>query len=88
MKIRTPKSIGVADRTYTGWGLRADVLKQFNQNWGMSARIEYMLGETDISLPQSPASTLTRKQDDDRLYVQSELVEHFDKSHIGWLPQG
>ncbi len=82
------ENIDVADLTYGGWGLRADALKQFNPNWGVSARVEYMFGETDTSLPVSPAATLTQNQDDDRLYFQSELVGRFGKSDLNWLPQG
>ncbi|ATF20599.1 hypothetical protein [Phaeobacter gallaeciensis] len=81
-------NIGVAELSYGGWGLRADALKQFNQNWGVSGRIEYMFGGTDINLPISPTAAIIQKQDDDRLYIQSELVGRFDSSDLNWVPNG
>lgn len=68
-----------------GYGIRADVLHKFNDNWGVAARVEYSWGETDL---QIPAIGYQHVQGDDRFYAQGELIGTYDSSEIAMVPQG
>ena len=80
--------IGAGTLVREGIGLRFDMLKKFNDHWGMSARAEYSWGETDLSLDIGPGMVLQHVQGDDRLYLQTELVGTFTAEDSGMVPQG
>lgn len=68
-----------------GYGIRADLLHKFNDNWGISVRGEYSWGETDL---QIPAIGYQHVQGDDRFYTQVELIGSYDSSSFSAVPQG
>jgi hypothetical protein len=68
-----------------GYGLRADLLHKFSDNWGVAARAEYSWGETELKIP---AIGYSHKQGDDRFYTQVELIGTYDSSEIAMVPQG
>jgi hypothetical protein len=73
-------------------GLRLDYLQKFNDHWGIATRGMYLWGETenrayDIPTPYGPAD-LRQKQDDDRYYLQADLVGSWLGDDSSWLPNG
>ncbi|WP_297768920.1 hypothetical protein [uncultured Roseovarius sp.] len=76
---------GSGSEVRDGYGIRADVLRKFNDNWVALARAEYSWGESDIRVP---AIGFRHVQDDDRFYAQAELIGTFDRDHIAALPEG
>lgn len=71
-----------------GFGVRADVVRKLNSNWGVAARAEYAWGESDLKLAAGPGVTLRHVQGDDRFYMQAELVGTYTKEQMGVLPDG
>lgn len=74
------------------FGLRLDYLKKFSDNWGIATRGLYLWGETEnrvyaIPTDQGPAN-LRQKQDDDRYYLQVDLVGSYLGDTTDWLPDG
>ncbi|WP_404405131.1 hypothetical protein [Pelagibacterium halotolerans] len=68
-----------------GFGIRGDVLHRFTDNWGVSARAEYSVGESDL---QIPAIGYSHVQGDNRFYAQTELVGTFGADDIAFMPEG
>ncbi|WP_428925899.1 hypothetical protein [Marinibacterium sp. SX1] len=77
---------GTVDRQ--GHGLRFDVIRKFNDQWGVAGRAEYSWGETDLRVAAGPGVTLQHVQGDDRLYTQAEFIGQYRREDIGWIPGG
>lgn len=65
--------VGAGDLERKGYGLRADVLHQMSDHWGLVARAEYSFGQSKGAL-NTPFGLLTRSQGDDRFYTHALLV--------------
>ncbi|MTH79595.1 autotransporter outer membrane beta-barrel domain-containing protein [Paracoccus aestuariivivens] len=70
------------------FGLRGDMLRKFNANWGIAARAEYVLGDQDKSIRIAPGITLDHKQDDNRFYTQAELIGTYRSDETALAPEG
>lgn len=73
-------------------GLRLDYLHKFTDHWGITTRGMYLWGETEnraynIPTPHGPAD-LQKKQDDDRYYLQADVVGSWLGDNTRWLPDG
>ncbi|WP_157958987.1 hypothetical protein [Salinicola endophyticus] len=73
-------------------GLRLDYLQKFNDHWGIATRGLYLWGETENRVYDVPtpygAANLRQKQDDDRYYLQADLVGSWLGDETSWLPDG
>lgn len=69
-------------------GVRGDFLKTFDRHWGISARVEYSWGVSDLKTAAGPNVTLRHKQDDDHLYAQSEFIGQFRHEDLRLIPSG
>ncbi|NTF83982.1 hypothetical protein [Rhizobium rhizogenes] len=76
----------VGDTSLKGWGMRFDAIKKLSDHWGVTLRAEDMFGVSDIAVSAGPAGIMTHSQDDNRLYVQSELIGRFTKSDFAPIP--
>ena len=77
------KDSGTVDAT--GFGVRGDVIKQFNEHWGAVLRAEYTFGNSDLEVDAGPAGTLAHEQGDDRLYTQLELIGQYKQGRSWYL---
>lgn len=80
--------VGSGDITRQAGGVRADILNEFNDHWGVAARAEYSWGESDLKIAAGPGLTLEHKQGDDRFYTQAELIGQFRSDDFGLIPEG
>ncbi|MGP9767647.1 hypothetical protein ACT3UM_18195 [Halomonas sp. AOP13-D3-9] len=73
-------------------GLRLDYLKKFSDNWGIATRGLYLWGDTENRVYNVPTghgpANLRQKQDDDRYYLQADLVGSYLGDTTHWLPDG
>ncbi|KUP91947.1 autotransporter outer membrane beta-barrel domain-containing protein [Tritonibacter horizontis] len=79
--------IGAGDLERKGFGLRADLLHQISDHWGLAARAEFSFGQSKGAL-NTPFGLLTRSQGDDRLYLQALMVGQYRKADLAAVPQG
>lgn len=68
-----------------GWGVRLDGIQKFNDHWALWARAEYLWARSKMSVSAGPAGELRHDQDDDHLYLQTELVGQYRKEDLSWL---
>ncbi|RYH02647.1 hypothetical protein EU805_08465 [Salipiger sp. IMCC34102] len=68
------------------FGVRGDVMAKISDRLGFVGRLEYSLGDQSLSVPLAPGVTLEQEQDDDRLYVQAELVGTYGPEDVPSLP--
>lgn len=73
-------------------GVRVDYLHKFSDHWGVASRGLYVWGETENRVYNIPTpygtSDLRKKQDDDRYYLQADLVGSWFGDDSSWLPPG
>lgn len=73
-------------------GLRVDYLHKLSDHWGIASRGIYVWGETENRVYDIPTSygisDLRKKQDDDRYYLQADVVGSWLGDDTSWLPQG
>lgn len=79
--------VGAGDLERKGYGLRADVLHQMSDHWGLVARAEYSFGQSKGAL-NTPFGLLTRSQGDDRFYAHALLVGQYRNADFAAVPQG
>jgi hypothetical protein len=70
------------------FGLRGDVLRKFNDNWGLAARAEYVVGEQDKTIDIAPGMQMKHKHGDDRFYTQAELIGTYRSAETPLAPEG
>lgn len=68
-------------------GIRADVLNEFSDHWGVAARAEYSWGTTDLKLNVGPGRIMEHKQGDDHLYSQAELIGQYRSEDFTVIPE-
>jgi hypothetical protein len=79
---------GLGTYNKTAGGIRADVLNEFAEHWGIAARAEYSWGKGDLTTIIGPNMTLRHNQGDDHLYTQAELVGQYRHADIAAIPEG
>lgn len=79
---------GSGNVTRLAGGLRADILNEFSDHWGVAGRVEYSWGESDLKIAAGPGLTLEHKQGDDRFYTQAELIGQFRSEDLALIPDG
>ena len=79
--------VGTAARSdRKAWGLQLHYAEAYSQNWALASRAEYQKGKSDYSVSNS----FFRQHnhfDEDRLYMQAELIGSYTKQQIGFLPE-
>jgi len=76
---------------YRAWGLQLLFAQDFAGPLAAFARAEYLKGESQFSLTQNIAPGVTipihySGQNDDRLYLESQLVGTWDSRNTSWIP--
>lgn len=76
-------TVGRSERD--AWGLQLQYAEAYSPSWALASRIEYQKGKSDYTVSNSFFRQHNRF-DEDRLYMQAELIGTFTAQEIGFLP--
>lgn len=71
-----------------GAGLRFDLLQRFGQHLGFAAKVTWMNGTTDTTVPIGGGLVLHDYTSSPRLFAQAGLIGMIDHRTLSFLPQG
>lgn len=68
------------------WGLQLQYAEAYSPHWALASRAEFQKGKSDYTV-ENRFMHRHNRFDEDRLYMQAELIGTYTKQQVGFLPE-